>query len=156
MNSLRRTFLQLAASSGALIVAAGAGLLRSGQALASVWNKTGFEAKATADALKALGVAAAAPSKDIAITAPDIAENGAQVPVTVTSKLANTQSISIVVDKNPFPLSSSFEFGGGAEGYVSTTLKMAQTTNVIVIVRADDKFYTASREVKITIGGCGG
>ncbi len=89
-------------------------------------------------------------------TAPEIAENGAQVPVTVTSRIANTQSISIIVDKNPFPLSSTFEFAGGAEGYVSTRLKMGQTSNVIAVVKADGKFFSASKEVKVTIGGCGG
>lgn len=149
----RRTLLKLA---GATLVTAVTGLLKVGQAIAAPWNKAGFESKATTDALKALGVTAAAPSKDIVINAPDIAENGAQVPVTVTSKLANTQSISIVVDKNPFPLSSSFDFANGAEGYVSTRLKMGQTSNVIVIVKADGKFFSASKEVKVTIGGCGG
>ena len=109
-----------------------------------------------ADALKALGATATTPSKDIVITAPDIAENGAQVPVTVTSKIPNTQSISIIVDKNPFPLTSTFDFSNGAEGYVSTKLKMGQTSNVIAVVKADGKFFTASKEVKVTIGGCGG
>ena len=78
------------------------------------------------------------------------------MPVTVTSKIPNTQSISIVVDKNPFPLSSTFEFSNGAESYVSTRLKMGQTSNVIAVIKADGKFYTATKEVKVTIGGCGG
>jgi sulfur-oxidizing protein SoxY len=87
---------------------------------------------------------------------PEIAENGAQVPVTVLSKIPNTQSISIVIDKNPFPLSSTFEFSNGAETYVSTRLKMGQTSNVIALVKADGKSFTATKEVKVTIGGCGG
>ena len=156
MNHLRRTLLKLAGAAGTTAVALGAGLLKSGSALAAVWNKAGFEAKATPDALKALGVSGAQSSKDIAMTAPDIAENGAQVPVTVTSRIANTQSISIIADKNPFPLTSTFEFSNGAEGYVSTKLKMGQTSSVIAVVRADGKYYTASKEVKVTIGGCGG
>jgi sulfur-oxidizing protein SoxY len=135
---------------------AASGLIGARAAFAAVWNKAGFESKTTADALKALGVAGATASRDIQITAPEIAENGAQVPVTVLSKIPNTQSISIVIDKNPFPLSSTFEFSNGAESYVSTRLKMGQTSNVIALVKADGKFFTATKEVKVTIGGCGG
>ena len=121
-----------------------------------MWNKAGFDAKAAADAMRSLGATGAQPSKDIILTAPDIAENGAQVPVTITSKLPNTQSISIVVDKNPFPLNSTYDFANGADSYVSTKLKMGQTSNVVAVVKADGKFFTASKEVKVTIGGCGG
>src|SRR3990172_12974424 len=152
MNRLRRTFIKFTATA---VVTSAAGLLKIGQTLAAAWNRAGFEAKSTADALKALGVAGAAPSKEIVITAPDIAENGAQVPVTVASKIANTQSISIVVDKNPFPLSGSFDFANGAEGYVSTRLKMGETSNVIAVIKAEGKFFSARREIKVTIGGCG-
>ena len=152
MNRLRRTFLKLAGASAVTV----GGVLKIGHALAAVWNKAGFESKVTAEVLKTLGVSGAATSKDIAISAPDIAENGAQVPVTVVSKIPNTQSISIVADKNPFPLTSMFDFSNGAEAYVSTKLKMGQTSNVIAIVKADGKFFTASREIKVTIGGCGG
>jgi sulfur-oxidizing protein SoxY len=153
MYHLRRTFLKL---SGAIAAGAAASFLKVGNSLAATWNKSGFESKVTVEALKSLSASAATPSREIAISAPDIAENGAQVPVTVTSKIANTESISIVVDKNPFPLSSTFDFANGSEGYVSTKLKMGQTSNVIAIVKADGKFFTASKEVKVTIGGCGG
>jgi sulfur-oxidizing protein SoxY len=156
MQHLRRKFLAAIGAAAPLVLAAGAGLLKTGSALAAVWNKAGFEAKASTDALKALGVAGSQPSKDITLTAPEIAENGAQVPVTVSSKIANTQSISIIVDKNPFPLSSTYEFANGADTYVSTKLKMGQTAHIIAVVKADGKFFTASREVKVTIGGCGG
>ena len=156
MNQLRRLFLKFAGATGTAALALGAGVLRTGAVFAAVWNKAGFEAKATPDALKSLGATGAQPSKDIVITAPDIAENGAQVPVTVTSRIPNTQSISIIADKNPFPLTSTFDLSNGAEGYISTKLKMGQTSNVIVVVRADGKFFTASKEVKVTIGGCGG
>jgi sulfur-oxidizing protein SoxY len=156
MQLLRRKMLATIGAAVPLMLAAGAGLLRAGNALAAVWNKTGFEAKTTADALKALGVAGAQPSKDITLAAPDIAENGAQVPVTITSRIANTQNISIIVEKNPFPLNSSFDFTNGADGYVSTKLKMGQTSNIIAVVKADGKFFTAMKEVKVTIGGCGG
>ncbi len=151
MNQLRRTFLKL---SGAAL-AIGAGLLKSGAALATVWNKAAFESKVVADALKNLGATNLIESKDITITAPDIAENGAVVPIAVTSKIPNTQSISIIAEKNPFPLSSTFDIANGAEGYVSTRIKMGETSNLRAVVKADGKFYTAAKEVKITIGGCG-
>jgi len=156
MNRLRRKLLKFAGAAGATAVAIGAGVLKAGVAFAAAWNKAGFEAKVTAEALKSLGASGAQTSKDIVITAPDIAENGAQVPVTVASRIANTQSISIIADKNPFPLTSTFDLSNGAEGYISTKLKMGQTSNIIVVVRADGKFFTAAKEVKVTIGGCGG
>ena len=155
MNVLRRSFLKLTAGAGALSAAAAAGLVASGQAWAAAWNKTGFESKAYADALKSLGATNLIQSKDIVITAPDIAENGAVVPVAVTSKIPNTQSISILAENNPFPLAATFDLSGGSEGYVSTRIKMGQTSNVHVVVKADGKLYTAVKEVKVTIGGCG-
>jgi len=155
MNQLRRTFLKWSATAGTLALAAGSGLLRSGEALAAAWNKVGFESKAVKEALASLGAANPAESKDIVITAPDIAENGAVVPIAVTSKIPNTQSISIIAEKNPFPLSSTFEFSNGSEAYVSTRLKLGQTSKVRAIIKADGKFYTAVKEVKVTIGGCG-
>ncbi|MFN7086996.1 MAG: thiosulfate oxidation carrier protein SoxY [Burkholderiales bacterium] len=155
MNVLRRSFLKLTAGAGALTAAAAAGLVGTGQAWAAAWNKAGFESKAVAEALKSLGASNLVDSKDIVITAPDIAENGAVVPVAVTSKIPNTQSIAILAEKNPFPLAASFEIANGAEGYVSTRLKMGQTSNVRAVVKADGKFYTAVKEIKITVGGCG-
>ena len=156
MHQFRRQLLKALGAAVPLALTAGAGLLRAGQALAAAWNKTGFEAKAAADALKSIGATGTQPSKDIVLNAPDIAENGAQVPVATTSKIPNTQSISIIVDKNPFPLNSTYEFANGAESYVSTKLKMGQTSNVMAVVKADGKFFTAVKEVKVTIGGCGG
>lgn len=155
MNPLRRSFLKLSGAAGAVALAIGAGLMRASAALAA-WNKAGFDAKATAEALKSLGAAGSTPSKDILIRAPEIAENGAQVPIEVTSRVPNTQSLSIVVDKNPFPLNSTFDFANGAEPFVSTRIKLGQTSSVIVVVRAGDKFFTATKEIKVTIGGCGG
>jgi sulfur-oxidizing protein SoxY len=155
MNSFRRHFLTFAGSAGVLVVAAVPGLLRSGQARAATWNKAGFESKAMADVMKSLGATDAAESRDIVITAPDIAENGAVVPIAVTSKLPNTQQISIVAEKNPFPLAATFEVSGGGEGYVSTRIKMGQTSDVWAVVKAGGKFFIARKEVKITVGGCG-
>ena len=121
----------------------------------SGYNSAAFDAKTLAELSKAMGTGAPTESKDITVSGPDIAENGAVVPVAVTSKIPNTQSISILAEKNPFPLSSTHDVANGGEGYVSARLKMGETSNVRAVVRADGKFYTAVKEVKITIGGCG-
>jgi sulfur-oxidizing protein SoxY len=155
MSNLRRNFLKLTGGIGALAAARAAGLIAGGQALAATWNKAGFESKTLADVMKSLGASGATESRDILITAPDIAENGAVVPIAVTSKLPNTQQISIVAEKNPFPLAATFDVSGGGEGYVSARIKMGQTSDVWAVVRADGKYYTARKEVKITVGGCG-
>ena len=155
MNVARRTFLKLTGGAGALAAAFAAGLVSSSRVLAANWNKAGFESKALADVMKSLGATGATESKDIIITAPDIAENGAVVPVAITSKLPNTQQISIVAEKNPFPLAATFDVAGGGEGYVSARIKMGQTSDVWAVVKADGKYFTARKEVKITVGGCG-
>ena len=155
MNGFRRTFLKVTGGAGALLAAGAAGLLRNGLAGAASRNESAFASKAVAETLKTLGAANLIDSKDIAITAPDIAENGAVVPIAVTSKIANTQSISIIAEKNPFPLAATFDIANGGEPYVSTRVKMGQTSNVRAVVKSDGKFYTAVKEVKITVGGCG-
>jgi len=155
MKQLRRNFLKLSGGAGAMAVAAAAGLLKAGSAWAAPWNKSAFESKAVADVQKNLGATTLIESKDISITAPDIAENGATVPVAVTSKIPNTQSISIIAENNPFPLAASFEIMPGGDSYVSTRIKMGKTSDVRAIVKADGKFYTAAKEVKVTVGGCG-
>ena len=105
--------------------------------------------------LKSLGATGAADSKDIVITAPDIAENGAVVPVEVTSRIPNTEAISIVAEKNPFPLAATFDLANGGEPYTYVRIKMGETSNVRAVVKAGGRFYTAVKEVKITVGGCG-
>jgi sulfur-oxidizing protein SoxY len=155
MNRQRRTFLQFTSSAAAMLVAAATGFLKAGAVWAAPWNKTAFEAKASAEAIKGLGAGNLLDSKDIIITAPDIAENGAMVQVAITSRIPNTQSIAIIVEKNPFPLAASFDIMPGSESYVLTRLKIGQTTDVRVIVKADGKFHTAVKEVKVTVGGCG-
>lgn len=154
MHPKRRTTLKVIGGVGALAATAGAGLMRTGDALAAQWNKSGFESKAVQDAIKSLGASNLIESKDIIITAPDIAENGAVVPIAVTSKLANTQAIAIIAEKNPFPLAAVFDISSG-DGYVSTRVKMGQTSDVRAVVKADGKFYTTVKEVKVTVGGCG-
>ena len=156
MDQLRRTFLKSAGIAGSVAVAIGAGLLKTGEALAAAWNKDAFAAKNLSDAMTATGFAGASESKDIEIKAPEIAENGAVVPVEVNCKIPGTTSMAIFVEKNPTPMVASFEFLAGSESYISTRIKMGQTSLVRVAVKAGGKSYMASREVKVTIGGCGG
>ena len=148
MKPLRRTMLlALGALAGSLLLP-----LRAFAA----WNKEAFQSKTAADALKGLGVGASTESKDIVIDAPQIAENGAVVPIEVTSHLAGTRSISLVVEKNPFPLAARFDFGDGALPYVKVNVKLGESSFVRVVAEAGGRFYTASKEIKVTIGGCGG
>jgi sulfur-oxidizing protein SoxY len=148
MNPLRRTAFRYAA-------ALCAGLLLPLRALAA-WNKEAFGSKTAADALKGLGIAASAESKEIVIEAPQIAENGAVVPIEVTSQLPNTRSIALVVDKNPFPLVAKFDFAEGALPYVKVNVKLGESSFVRVYAEAGGRHYSAAKEVKVTIGGCGG
>jgi len=107
--------------------------------------------------VKALGGASAATeSKEIVITSPDIAENGAVVPFTITSKIPKTESIALLVEKNPNTLAATFNIPEGTEPGVQTRVKMGQTSNVVALVKADGKFYYVGKEVKVTLGGCGG
>jgi len=156
MDQLRRTFLKSAGVAGSVAVAIAAGLLKSGDVLAAAWNTTAFGAKNISDAMSGAGFAGAIESKDIDIKAPEIAENGAVVPVEVTSRIPGTTSLAIFVEKNPTPMVASFDFLNGAEPYVSTRIKMGQTSLVRVAVKAGGKTYMQSKEVKVTIGGCGG
>lgn len=155
MNALRRNVLKSAAGAGTVAVAVAAGLLKPTMALAGA-PRTAFEAKTVGDALKSMGASGAADSKDITIKAPDIAENGAVVPVEVTSGIAGTTAIAIVAEKNATPLVADFDLMNGAQGFISTRIKMGQTSLIRAVVTAGGKTYTSAKEVKVTIGGCGG
>lgn len=155
MNALRRNVLKGAAGASTVAIAVAAGLLKPTQAMAA-WNASAFEAKSVGEAMKGLGVSSPVDSKDIVIKAPDIAENGAVVPVEVTSNIAGTTSIAIIAEKNGTPLIGDFTLSGGAMGFISTRIKMGQTSLVRAVVKAGGKSYTAAKEVKVTIGGCGG
>ena len=157
MDALRRTLLKGAGATGALAAALAAGVLKPSQVLAAEINRAAFEAKDIAGALKGIGASGAAESKDVVIRAPDIAENGAVVPVDVSSTIPNTVSLAVLVDKNPLPLSGVFEFSNGALPELALRLKMGQTSIVKAVARtADGKSYVAQKEVKVTVGGCGG
>ncbi len=153
MNNQRRKVLQ---GGAVLALMASAGFLRPAFAQQAAWNKAAFDAKTLADAVKAMGGAAPAESKDIQINSPDIAENGAVVPFTVSSKIPKTEQVAILVEKNPNIVAASFNIPDGTEPWVNTRVKMGQTSNVIALVKADGKFYYTSKEVKVTLGGCGG
>ena len=156
MNLLRRAFLKNAGSVGAVAAAIATGLLNPGTVFAAAWNTLAFTTKDLSEALKNAGYDNAVESKDIVIKAPEIAENGAVVPVSATSNLPGTTSIAIFIDKNPAPMIAEFQFLNGAEPFIATRVKMAKTSLVRVAVKAGGKNYIASREVKVTIGGCGG
>jgi sulfur-oxidizing protein SoxY len=115
-----------------------------------------FKQKGEADAIKALYGKTAEPSDKVKMDAPEIAENGAVVPISVSSTLDNVTSISILVAENPNALAASYRIPAGTLPSVANRLKMAKTTNVIAIVEAGGKLYSASKEVKVTVGGCGG
>ena len=122
----------------------------------AAWNEQAFGAKTAADALKGIGASGAAPSKDIVIDAPQIAENGAVVPIEISSNVPGTSAIAVVIEKNPFPLAGRFEFKEGALPFVKLNVKMGETSDVRVVAFAGGKQFTATREIKVTIGGCGG
>ena len=119
------------------------------------WNRAGFEAKTAAEAIRHLGSGSVVASRDILIEMQDVIENGARARIEVTSRIPNTQAISIVSDRNPHPLAATFTFANGADPYVSTLIKVAESGTIRVIVSADGRLHVASREVKTTIGGCG-
>ena len=151
MNQTRRQTLQ---STGAFASLIALGLVTQSQAQAAVDNAS-FQVKTLEDALKAIG-GTPATSDQVSVVSPDIAENGAVVPVGATSKLANTTEMYLVVEKNPTPLSCAFFIPAGTAADVQTRLKMGQSTNVVAVVKADGKLFSASKETKVTLGGCGG
>jgi sulfur-oxidizing protein SoxY len=158
VNSInRRTFLKGTVAGSVLAVAASAGLLTPTRVLAAAWPAAAFDAKSIDDALKALyGTSATADSKDIKIKAPIQAENGAVVPIAVSSTLANVEAMAIMVAGNNQPLVANVSLGAGAIGYFSARMKMGKTSDVKVIVKSGGKLHVASQQIKVTVGGCGG
>lgn len=156
MNTTRRTFLHAGLAAGTVAVAVGAGLLAP-RAVLAAWPKAAFEAKSLDEAMKALmGSTSAADSADITVEAPDIAENGAVVSVTVKTSIANAESISILVPDNTSPLAASYLLASNTEGFVTGRIKMRKTSDVIAVVKAGGKLHTGKKRVKVTLGGCGG
>jgi len=153
----RRRFLVLTALTGA--VAAGMDALRAVAAFAADaagWPADAFKQKSEADAAKILYGKSFEPSDKVKLDAPEIAENGAVVPISVSSTLPNVTSISIMVKENPYVLAASYNIPEGTSASVSNRLKMAKTSQVVAVVESGGKLYSASKEVKVTVGGCGG
>jgi sulfur-oxidizing protein SoxY len=149
----RRDMLARSASVAAAL--AGLGLLP--QAAQAAWSQAAFDAKTMGDLMKALGTSGPAESKDVTITGPDIAENGAVVPVGASTTLAGAKRIALLVEKNPAMLAAIFDITDAVEPNLSTRVKMGQSSNVIaVVITADNKVFFAQKEIKVTLGGCGG
>jgi len=151
MNNTRRVALK---TTGAFATLVSLGIVTQSQAQAAV-DHASFQVKTLADALKAIG-GTAANSDQVSVVSPDIAENGAVVPVGATSKLPNTTEMYLIVEKNPTPLAAGFMIPAGTAADVQTRLKMGQSTNVVAVVKADGKLFSATKETKVTLGGCGG
>jgi len=150
MNPNRRTVLQ---TTGAMATLVSLGIVTAQQAHAS--GRPGFEARNMQDALRALG-GTAATSDQIRIVSPDIAENGAVVPVTTISRLPKTTEMFVLVERNPAPLVAGFTIPEGTEAEIQTRLRMGESSNIVAVVRADGQLFSAVKETKVTLGGCGG
>lgn len=148
----RRETLKQSAMVASLLAATG---LFPQYALA--YNKAAFEAKSMADVMKALGAGAPAESKEVSIGAPDIAENGAVVPLTASSTLAGIKHMLLLVEKNPSSMVAQFNVSDSVEVNFATRAKMGQSSDVFAVaVMNDGKAFFAKKEVKVTLGGCGG
>ena len=144
----RRTFLQLASGIMAAVI------MMPLNALAAVWNKTAFQSTDVAGAVAGLQIPAAEPSDQIEVVAPDRAENGAVVQIEVRSAIPGTEAIAIFAEKNPTPLIANFIFSNGAEPFVVTRIKMADTAEVRAIIKAGDRYYAAGKTVEVLEDGC--
>jgi len=147
----RRATLRLLALLG---IAGMAGTARADTAPG--WPEEAFHQKTEADAMKSLYGKPFETSDKVTLDAPEIAENGAVVPISVSTTLPGVTTISILVPENPFTLAASFKFAEGTLPSIGCRLKMAKTSNVVAIVESEGKLYAASKEVKVTLGGCGG
>ena len=156
MINSRRTFLKASMATSVIAVAAGAGLLAPRDVLAA-WPKKAFDAKKIDAALTALtGSSSMTNSNKITVEAPDIAENGAVVSVTVKTSIPNAESISVLVGENASPLCASYILTKQSEGFITGRIKMRKTSDVVAVVKAGGKLMSAKKPVKVTLGGCGG
>jgi sulfur-oxidizing protein SoxY len=157
LDCWRRDFVKKAGGGlGLLGVLLAAGMLRPEDAGAAAWNTSAFEGKKLDEVIRSLGGTGLQEGQDIALIAPEIAENGAVVPIQIVSSLPQTQAIAVAVEKNPRLLAAYFEIPKGTLADIQTRVKMAETCNVYALVKADGGFYYVAKEIKITAGGCGG
>ncbi len=155
-SQTRRAMLRKSAQLAGMLAALGMlpGLVN---AQAAPYNSAAFDAKNMADLMKSLGAGAPVESKDVTITGPDIAENGAVVPVGATTSLAGVKRMLLLVEKNPSVLSAMFDVSDAVDASFSTRVKMGQSSNVFAVaMMADGRVLYAAKEVKVTLGGCGG
>ena len=155
----RREMLATSAKVAAMLAAAGVlpQLAHAQTAAAGAWNQPAFDSKNMADLMKALGTGTPTESKDVTVTGPDIAENGAVVPVGAATTLPNAKRLLILVEKNPAVLSAMFDVNESVEPNFSTRVKMGQSSDVYAVaLTSDNKVLYAKKEVKVTLGGCGG
>lgn len=125
--------------------------------LFAAWNKQAFDHESLSDSLTSLYGSSSHTAGEVELKAPEIAENGAAVPVEISSNLENVESIGVFADKNPRALVAYFTLGAGATANVSTRIKLGQSSNIIAIAKTTDgKLHSVTKEVKVTIGGCGG
>lgn len=151
----RRAFLQAFGSATALAPLIGTGLLQPRRALAAESARAAFEARTVLEALRLVGAGGAEQNAALTMKAPEIAENGAAVPIEVISTIPGTTQLAVLVDKNPFPLVAQFSFGPEVEPRFQTRIKMAESSRLRLVAAAGGRFYTVFRDVKVTVGGCG-
>ena len=137
------------------LFAAGAVALLPIKAFADIWNIPAFQADKLQEALAALEISNVTISNDIQIIAPDKAENGAVVQIEVNSHIPNTQSIAIFVENNPTALIANFVFGQGVDGFVVTRIKMAETSDVLAVIKSGNRYFSAKKRVEVLENGCG-
>jgi len=154
MQANRRVFLKGSLAASAVGVAVGAGLL-SPRAVMAAWPEAAFKADSISGALSEIMGGAATESADVTLRAPDIAENGAVVPITVETNMSDVKQIAILVEGNPQPLVTNFDVSGAAP-FLSTRIRMGETSDVYGVVQTGAGVFEAHKEVKVTIGGCGG
>jgi len=153
MNQSRRDILRMTSIIG---IGLAGSLFGSFNVFGAEWMPKSFEAKSLEDALKEIGVDKYSISTDVSVVSAEIAENGAVVPVSISSVIPKTDYMAILVDKNPSPLSAAFNIPEGTEASITTRVKMGGTSKVYAVVKADGKWFVASKEIKVTLGGCGG
>jgi sulfur-oxidizing protein SoxY len=155
MKQSRRQFLKSSGGISLLSLMAAAGLL-PGISSAEEWNKAAFSAKSVDEVIRLLGGSEPQQSDQVILNGPEIAENGAVVPLEISSNLPQTESIDILIEKNPNTLAASFSIPPGTLPDIQTRVKMNETCNVYAVVKSNGKFFYAAKEIKVTLGGCGG
>lgn len=153
MKQSRRDVMRITA---VLSAAFAAGLLGPGDVFAAEWSQKVFDAKTLADAVEAFGGDKFELSSEVTIIGPDIAENGAVVPISISSTAPGTDLMVLLVEKNPSVISASFTIPAGTEAAVTTRVKMGSTSKVHALVKANGKWLLATKDIKVSLGGCGG